>query len=940
MSVRKELPFKQVNDLALGQYPSILFRWFPNGKLVERDKEFAIGDLSGAPSHKKKGHGSVKVNVKTGEWAEMNGGDPISLYGWAFCGGDMGRACKQLGAELGVPGCTPPRGAEIVPFKPKNPPRSPEKKPDWKSMVPPPDNVGRPSFKPGSSKIHEYRMPGHPDPVRYVARYDHPDGKKDFLPYTYGTLGSETKWHPRHPNEPMCLYGLDNLAANPDAPVLVQEGEKKTDDVQGALGAGWACVGWSRGSNAVAQHDWAPPSSREIYVSGDVGGEAAMFQAAEILHAIAGPVWTVDLSGFPKGWDLGNAATGEMVKNGELVWKSETGPWTGEEIEAFIRKHSRLYEPASGDVDPEPDLGEPNHDDDSDWLKDPEEHATPIEGVIPLGHDNGIFYYLSRSSGQVHGLTPSKHVELELIALADPISYWERIPMFQNEKGGGWNHKKAATWMIHWCKQRGIFKPDRLRGRGAWLDEDRNGNVRAVLHLGEMLIVDGVAQHSLKLEGSQFIYVKASQLGQIVAPPTRPADAHKLLKMCQLLRWEDRNSATLAAGFIVVSAICGALSWRPSIWITGGSNSGKTTFLKDIIAPILGRGTDDGIALNVQSKTTEAGLRQALGSDARPVFFDEAEAEMINDKARMQSVIDLNRQSSSEGGAEIIKGTQNQSGAKRYRIRSSFMYSSINIILDHQADESRITVLGLYNPGAHEMERDRARWAELCALMAETVADPIWCAGMVARSVWLMKTIRKNAATFKLVIIEEMGNSRAGDQFGALLAGAYSLTSDREITLEEARKYLQRKDHDGKLVNDFRSAASIDAPKDEERLTLRLFQQRIKIDLGDKVIERTVGEAMEEAAKDTGTNSLADVEARYYQAALKRCGLKVEGEGVWIANKHVVLTDWLKDTPWSTQWGRSLKRIPGAKTSEPKVIVFGKWDRSKAVWVPFSAFEG
>jgi putative DNA primase/helicase len=940
LSVRKELPFKQVNDLALGQYPSILFQWFPAGKLVDNDKEFAIGDLAGTAGGKD--GGSVKVNLKTGEWAEMNGGepkggDPISLYAWAFCGGKMGRACLELGASLGVPGCDPPKGAEVVPFKPRNPPREAEKL-DWLPIVPPGDFVAEPKAELAKwDHVYTYYDRTGKILLRYVVRNDKTEtADKEIRPLTYGVLNGRKGWHRKGPNDPKGLYGLERLDGRP---VLLQEGEKKTDAVAPLL-PGYACLSLTGGTGGKNCNDLAPLAGQVVVLvpDNDAGGVAAMQHIAALLADLKCTVMLVDTSshGFPKGWDLGNAVEGKLPDG------SEVAPWTAETLEEFLDRNRYPFDPDPGNVDMEPDLGEPNHDDDSDWLKDPEEHATPTEGVIPLGHDNGIFYYLSRSSGQVIGLTPSKHVELELIALADPISYWETILMFQNEKGGGWNHKKAATWMMHWCKQRGIFKPDRLRGRGAWLDEDRNGNVRAVLHLGEMLIVDGVAQRSLKLEGSQFIYVKASQLGQIVAPPVRPADAHKLLKMCQLLRWEDRNSATLAAGFIVVSAICGALPWRPSIWITGGSNSGKTTFLKDIIAPILGRGTDDGIALNVQSKTTEAGLRQALGSDARPVFFDEAEAEMINDKARMQSVIDLNRQSSSEGGAEIIKGTQNQSGAKRYRIRSSFMYSSINIILDHQADESRITVLGLYNPGPGEKEqaRDRARWAELCALMAETVADPIWCAGMVARSVWLMKTIRKNAATFKLVIIEEMGNSRAGDQFGALLAGAYSLTSDREITLDEARKYLQRKDDDGKLVNDFRSAASIDAPKDEERLTLRLFQQRIKIDLGDKVIERTVGEAMEEAAKDTGTNSLADVEARNYQAALKRCGLKVEGEGVWIANKHVVLTDWLKDTPWSTQWGRSLKRIPGAKTSEPKVIVFGKWDRSKAVWVPFSAFEG
>jgi putative DNA primase/helicase len=607
------------------------------------------------------------------------------------------------------------------------------------------------------------------------------------------------------------------------------------------------------------------------------------------------------------------------------------GPWTADQIEAFLKDNAHPYEPDPGNVDiDDVDLGEPS-DDDSEWLKDPEELATDTQGVLPLGHDQGIFYYLSRGTGQVHGLTPARHTELELIALADPIGFWEQCAIFQKEKAGGWDHKKAATWMMHWCRLRGIYKPDRVRGRGAWMDIHREtGEVRAVLNLGESLIVDGVEQRSLKLAGSSFIYAKARGLGQAIAPPTRNGAAHKLLEMCGLLRWEKPYSATLAAGWIAIAPICGALNWRPSAWVTGGSNSGKSTFLNEIIAPILGRGSDDGIALNVQSKTTEAGLRQMLGSDARPVLFDEAEAEMMPDKTRMQGNIDLVRQSSSEGGAEIIKGTQNQSGAKKYRIRSMFLFSSINVSLDHMADESRITIFDLYNPGPHELERDRERWLELMALMAETVADSIWCAGMVARSVWLMPTTRKNAQTFKLAVIERMGNARAGDQLGALLAGAYSLGSEREITLDEAREYLARPE------NDFVQATAIDAAKDEERLLRRLTQWQLHYSSGGA--HRTVAELIEMAERD-------DLEA---EKLLKRNGFKFVPEniqqeqeaGVWVSNTHPAIKEWLKDTPWSIAWYRSLKRLPGAKSSDPKQIVFGKFQKTKAVWVPLATLEG
>jgi putative DNA primase/helicase len=919
VSVRKELPFDQINEIALAAYPGLLEKWFPKGK--RRGREYLIGNLAGDAGE------SLSINIDTGKWcdfgdlSEPKGGDAISLYAAAFCGGrsksHRTEACRRLMSELGMTNA--PEPSKVVPIRPGVVPKA-KKDDEWISQVPPPPDAGRPKLISGVTRLHTY-LSADKQELRYVARCDRPNGKKDFYPYTYGTLNGETGWHVKHPNNPMCLYGLDRRAVSPKARVLLQEGEKKTDDVQAVLPS-WVCMAWSGGGNRVKDHDFGPLAGAEVFVCGDaIEGETAMMEAAELSsRAGAVVVWTVDTSGFPEKWDLGNAATGEMVKHGELVWKDPDGPWSGEKIEAFLRERSRLYEPQE-----------------SDREKDPEEHATEKEGVIPLGHDQGIFYYLSLGTGQVHGLTPARHVELELMALADPILFWDRIPMFYKHNHESCDYKKAAAWMMRRCKLRGVFRPERIRGRGAWLDKDRHtGRERAVLHLGESLIVDGVEQRSLKLAGSNFIYTRARSLGQAVAPPLRSSEAAKLLEMCQKLRWEKPSSATLAAGWIAVSIICGVLHWRPAGWITGGSNSGKTTFLRDIVGPILGRGMDDGIAVNVQSKTTEAGLRQMLGSDARPVLFDEAEAEQVTDKTRMQGNIDLVRQSSSEGGSEIIKGTQNQSGVKRYKIRSMFLFSSINIILDHQADENRITVLDLYNPGPEEMEADKERWRLLQDLMAVTVKDPMWCAGFVARAVVMMHVIIRNAETFKRAVIEEMGSSRIGDQLGTLLSGAWSLEHDGEITLDEAKEYLKRKDGEGNLVNDFDCAVALNTPKDEQRLTSRLMQQRIRMDIGGKFLERTIGELIE---MTSDVNEIASGVAKSTDAELKRHGFKMDGDGVWISNRHKAIAEWLKDTPWSVQWGRSLKRIPGAKSSDKMTIAFGTYDKTKAVWLPLEALS-
>ena len=75
-------------------------------------------------------------------------------------------------------------------------------------------------------------------PLFAVARFNLANGKKEVLPYTFGrrvwTMKNGirrdvTEWHFKRPNLPVPLYGLDRLAARPNAPVLITEGEKKAD---------------------------------------------------------------------------------------------------------------------------------------------------------------------------------------------------------------------------------------------------------------------------------------------------------------------------------------------------------------------------------------------------------------------------------------------------------------------------------------------------------------------------------------------------------------------------------------------------------------------------------------------------------------------------------------------------------------------------------------
>jgi putative DNA primase/helicase len=915
MRVQPKLPFDQVNETALGQYPDILFRWFPNGTLVDGRREFAIGDLSGTPGGKD--GGSVKVKISTGKWAEMNGKepaghDPISLYAWAFCGGDRVTACKELGASLGIPGCNPRGGAEVVPFVPRNPPRKAEEV-DWRPMVPPPDGVRDPNAELRKWDHVFVYCDRDRNRLRYVVRDDAKGGQdKKIRPLTYGYLkdkyhaDGETGWHLKGPNDPKGIYGLEKLDGRP---VLLQEGEKKTDDVQKLL-PGHACLSLTFGTGGQNHNDLTPLGGMAVICSPDHdgGGKDTMRGVAARLRELGATVMLLDHTGQPDKWDLGNAVTGEMPDG------TRKDPWTAKQLAEYLKARAvpDLDEP-DGDVDADVDLGEPS-DDDAEWKEDPATWGGELDGIIPLGFNNNIYHYLPKKGGQVVSLTPNGHSELQMRAMASD-EYWYGLKQFEKPKGG-FDWKGAAGFFMRSCQTLPIYSPDRLRGIGAWIDGER-----CVLHRGEHLVVDGHVHSGLRLPGKQsFVYERKASLTKTIAPPISTADAHKLGEIIKSMRWEKPIYGTLMSGWIAVAAICGALKWRPAIWVTGGSGAGKTTLDTNIVSPIL-----EGICERMASTSTEAGIRQILGNNALPIIFDEAEAEGWTDKQRIQHVLDLVRQSTSEGGAAIVKGTQSQTGAIRYTMRSCFMFLSVNVTINRQADESRITVLSLENPPQGDLEA-QAHYDRLIEQIAALVTAE-YCAGFVARAVMLMPVIRDNAETFKRAVAAKLGSARVGDQVGTLCAGAYSLHSSNRITLAEAIDWVDRQD--------WEEATSADAVTDEQRLMDKLLSRTITVQsIATGTVSRTVGELLKAAAGHD------DMPAGPAEDALKRCGIipqaptKTQDGGMWVANRHPALADYLKDTPWSspTSWRRALKRYPGAKSSVAQLYFAGVY--SRAIFVP------
>lgn len=161
---------------------------------------------------------------------------------------------------------------------------------------------------------------GHGRLMGYVLRTE--IGGQKITPQVTWCIGPDgsARWCLRAFPSPKPLCGLDDLAARPDAPVLVVEGEKCRAAGAGALPV-YVVVCWPGGGKGVRWTNWAPLKGREVVLwpDADPQGREAMLGfehydgrwqdgVAQYAHAAgAAEIRYVDTAGQPDGWDIADA---------------------------------------------------------------------------------------------------------------------------------------------------------------------------------------------------------------------------------------------------------------------------------------------------------------------------------------------------------------------------------------------------------------------------------------------------------------------------------------------------------------------------------------------------------------------------------------------------------------------------------------------------------
>lgn len=516
-----------------------------------------------------------------------------------------------------------------------------------------------------------------------------------------------------------------------------------------------------------------------------------------------------------------------------------------------------------------------------------------------LGYNAGHYYYLPEGAPQVTQLAVQGHTKQALMSLA-PLDWW--IANFSNNDGGIATDK-AVDYIFRGCERAGIFDISLVRGRGAWID---NGKV--VLNLGDRVVSEGKDYKPSEFP-SKYIYQTAFALNGKIVDPMDTKQANRFHRLCEVLPFESELSAFFLSGWCVCAHIGGALDWRPHLWMLGKKGAGKSWCISNVVKPILGKNR-----IFVQSASTEAGIRQMLGGDALPVLFDEAEGVNAFDQNRLQKVLELVRQSSSETGGIIAKGTPGGK-ALQFNIRSCFMFSSINAAVIQPSDKSRVTLLEISE------EFRKVSFEDLVAHQAELLTDD-YISGFYARAVKLAPIIKDNAKVFAKAAAAVFGEQRAGDQIGTLLAGAFSLFSDKLMTYETAVEWMNK--HDWTTQKE-----EIESQKDEEKLLYYLMQRTTRLKNEEYSIGKLVGIALNQSAE---WDKVEDARKN-----LGQLGIKIDGSRMYISNTNPNLAKILENTAWAVNWSRILRRLPGAQAAG--VTYFGfTGSETRAVSIPVDIF--
>jgi len=508
--------------------------------------------------------------------------------------------------------------------------------------------------------------------------------------------------------------------------------------------------------------------------------------------------------------------------------------------------------------------------------------------IIMLGHNKEYYYYTSSSNKQIVSIARGSHTKTALFDLMK-MKYWNTMYPGKN----GFDLDMAVDDLMSKCRDKGVFNDSSVRGVGYW-DE--------CINLGDSLYVNSgrVPMHSIK---TRRIY----QIGKVINPPIEDPltteESQKLLEALSILRWARPDSYKFLAGWLVVAPFCGLLKWRPHIWLTAPSGAGKSYVMENIIQRMM-----EGYVEFFESTTTEAGIRQAIGCNAKPIIFDEFETDDEKSANRIQFILELFRQASSETHGRVVKGTISGQ-AIQFFPRFAALVSSIRVNLIHEADKNRFTICELKRGSGDEQFQQLKKAIE--PLNAE------YYHRLVCRTYINQDALVANIELFWRILSDRY-SQRFSQQYGTLLGGFALLEKEGQCNKEEAETIIDMCDL---------SENSVEVEETDELECIDFLMGKvIRVELQSGHAERSVLEVLQHHKK------MEHIGIDIWTDSIIRLGIVPRDGFLFVYCRHPELEKIFKTTRWVGGWSKSMARIPDA-VNNVQVKILGK--NVRCVKIPF-----
>ena len=487
-------------------------------------------------------------------------------------------------------------------------------------------------------------------------------------------------------------------------------------------------------------------------------------------------------------------------------------------------------------------------------------------------HESGYEYAIQVRTYGIMYVKPADIRPEWLLSLYPSTPYWqdlaERVCPTEGEKKDYLTRKdvlKIIEYIDAEALRRPPFNPAALRGLGVW---DDNGliavNYGDKVRIGEKTYPPGHV--------TDYVYRQRPPLK--AAAPAAEFNPRPMAEICESLFWKDPVYGPLLGGWLAAAPVCGVLPWRPHVWVTGESGSGKSWVVRFV------RKALHGFHYAFQSEqTTEAGIRQTTATDALPVVFDEADVSPER-KGAFQNVLALARVASTDDAPSIVKGTQSHKHVE-FSCRGMFLFSSIVPQTFNDADKNRFSLLELQS----EAEIDKAeklRVYKRTAALIDAVKPGLF-GFTLSRVDALIATAREFAVRLS---VDHGLNQRAADQLSVLTAGWFLLTG-QDVVDAAARSFLGK--------NTLMSA--------HDRVWEYFVNHRIES------TDWTLGKALHQYTVESNA---------FAQQKLESYGIMADARFVYLPSNSVALDKIFVGTEYAAGWREVLSRTPGAQKGVTK----------------------